>query len=168
MLAKEEDRILVVSRYALDYMQLGWGNWEYCQLRRWLNGSFLDETFSAEEQARILLSPVTAEKNPRFKISPGNDTEDWLFLLSISEVERYFASAEARRCVPTDYAIACGAYTYDNHRVDGRAACWWWLRSPGDYAGTAACISGGGVVSKGFRDDKHVAVRPALWIEPGA
>ena len=44
----------------------------------------------------------------------GKDTEDWVFLLSIGEAERYFEDDEDRRTFPTEYAIARDAYVYSD------------------------------------------------------
>ena len=106
------------------------------------------------------------EKNKKYDTEAGNATRDKIFLLSINEANEYFASDEARMCVPTAYAIANGAYTNDNYRVDGEASSWWWLRSPGGVQGDAACVSYvGGVRSSGVHVSSDiVCVRPAMWI----
>ena len=104
---------------------------------------------------------VSADKNPEYSTNPGNATQDQVFLLSITEVNKYFSSDSARQCKPTDYAVANGA-------SEGSSGnCWWWLRSPGFHQIRAAGVGiGGGVGEDGiFVDDGDIAVRPALWID---
>ena len=88
-------------------------------------------------------------------------TVDQVFLLSITEVNKYFSSNSARQCKPTDYAVANGAWENDSGN------CWWWLRSPGNYQYRAAIVLVGGDVSEnGFIVNYDLsAVRPALWID---
>ena len=109
---------------------------------------------------------VSADKNPDYTTNPGKSTQDQVFLLSIMEAERYFSSDEARKCAPTDYAIAQGAWTSDDASVGGKATCWWWLRSPGShYMITASVSYVGTFYSFGYYIDRDkVAVRPAMWI----
>ena len=171
VLAKDENRILVISRYALDCQQYNTSQtdvtWETCSLRKWLNETFLNVAFSKEEQERIPSVNVSADKNPICSTDSGNNTTDQLFLLSILEAKKYFSSDDARNCAPTDYAVAQGveAFDFDRYKVDGRAACCWWLRSPGSNQQRTAYVLLGPVDEEGFSvSDDGVAVRPALWL----
>ena len=163
VLAKENNKVLVISKYALDCQQYNTSDtdvtWETCTLRTWLNGTFLDSAFTATEQAAIAQTTVTPDKNPERDTDPGNATTDKTFLLSIDEANKYFSSDSARQCEATAYAVANGvmvSYSGD----------WWWLRSPGDYQSDAAYVSGAGSVSCDGRSVHlgAIAVRPALWI----
>ena len=172
VLAKEKNRVLVISDKALDRQPYNSSyteevTWENCSLRKWLNGTFLKQAFSTEEQAQIQNTTVSADNNPQYSTNPGNATTDKVFLLSINEVEKYFNSDEARKCAPTAYAKAQGASTSDTFKTpSGAATCWWWLRSPGDDQSSAAYVYFGGDV---FELGNYVfsglnAVRPAMWI----
>ena len=164
VLDKQDDKILIISKYALDTVPYNKDvrsvTWETCTLRKWLNNDFYNSAFNEEEKTKIKSSTVTADANPEYDTDPGNNTGDKVFLLSINEVRKYFSTWEARKCVPTDYAIAQGACVSDSH-------CWWWLRSPGydsDYA--ARVYNDGDVYYYGYGvDDDYDCVRPALWIE---
>ncbi len=174
VLAVDGNKALIISQYALDckpYNNTDTGTtWEKCTLRTWLNGTFYDTAFAAVHQKMIVSSTVTADKNPSYITSPGNNTTDKVFLLSITEVNKYFSSDEARKCVPTAYAIAQGAWTSNTDKTGGRATCWWWLRSPGGNSDCAARVDYvGSVDDYGYNVDYSiVAVRPALWIDLGA
>ena len=170
VLTKEKNRVLVISDKALDYQKYNSSKtsvtWETCTLRKWLNNDFINAAFSAEERAKIPTVTVSADKNPEYDTYPGNATKDRVFLLSIVEAEKYFTSDEARKCVPTEYAISNGAYTSDSYTKGGKATCWWWLRSPGFNLYNAADVEVGGDVFEngGSAYSGADAVRPAMWI----
>ncbi len=170
VLAKEDNKILVISKYALDCQPYNTSytdvTWENCTLRKWLNDSFLNTAFDSKYQELIPSVSVSADKNPECSTNPGNATTDKVFLLSITEVEKYFSSDSARKCKPTKYAVAHGA------NVDSdNGNCRWWLRSPGARQFFAALVfDNGPVFWIGDRvDSAHVdgeinCVRPAMWI----
>ena len=165
VLEVKDGKALVVSKYALDCKQYNTSNtdvtWETCTLRKWLNNDFINAAFSSYEKAMIPTVTVSADKN---STNPGNATQDQVFLLSITEANKYFGSDSARQCKPTDYAFANGAYV---NSVNGN--CGWWLRSPGvtQYSAHSAAYvhNSGGVYESGC--DVNIgtsAVRPAMWI----
>ena len=181
VLTKEGDKALVISKYALDCQEYNTEftdvTWETCSLRKWLNETFISNAFSSDEQKKILTTNVTADKNPNYDTSPGNNTTDKVFLLSIPEAKKYFSSDEARMCAPTEYAKAQGERVSSFYGpVDGKAFCWWWLRSPGDSSRNAACVinfgavreAGHSVVIARLSGDFDLGVRPALWINLGS
>lgn len=171
VLENDGETATLISKYALDAKpynkQVVDISWENCTLRKWLNSDFLNAAFTADEQSKLVTTTVTADRNPSYSTNtnPGNDTQERVWLLSIPEANRYFASDDARKCTPTDYAIAQGTSTTSgSYKVDGRATCWWWLRSPGysqyfaanvDYDGYV--YDGGGCVNL-----IDLAVRPVV------
>lgn len=163
VLEVKDGKALVISKYALDckpYNTISTDvTWETCTLRKWLSNDFLGSAFSAKEKAMIPTVTISADKNPDYSTNPGNATQDQVFLLSITEVNKYFSSDSARQCKPTKYAVANGAYVNSN--------CWWWLRSPGDTQNYAAHVSSGGSVlcAGDYVNTGNDAVRPALWID---
>ena len=172
VLAREGQRILVISRYVLDCKQYHSSKidvtWAHCSLRKWLNGTFVNDAFSSDEQKMVITTTVFAEKNPSYDTSPGSDTNDKVFLLSLSEVNKYFKTNDERTCSPTKYAVAQGVGYSDKFN----AACeiMWWLRSPGqDSRKAVLVVNEGTVISWGdFVDDDFCGVRPALWINLGS
>lgn len=165
VLDRKGDRVLLISEYGLDQKTYNSENesvtWEHCTLRTWLNDDFYNSAFSGGEKRMIELTSVSADKHPEYNTSPGNATEDKLFLLSIKDANKYFKTNKARMCKPTDYAVSNGAYVNDNN-----GNCMWWLRSPGYSQGFVAIVDDDGDVyeygSLVYRND--LAVRPALWI----
>ena len=132
-----------------------------------MNDTFLNDAFNAEQQELISTSAVTAGKNSSYNTYPGNATTDKVFLLSITEAEKYFPTDEERKCVATGYAKANGAYTSSFYTAGGAAAtCWWWLRSPGSHQFYAAFVHGYGLVDcDGDAVSRDAGcVRPAIWL----
>lgn len=148
ILAKEDNKILIVSKYGLDYKEYSDERenitWENCTLRDWLNSTFMDSAFSKDEKSQVQVTTVKSDRNPKYDTNPGNNTEDKIFLLSIQEAEKYFA-CEADRSIGE----------------------WWWLRSPGGTSYYAASVSNDGSIyyvgnNVNYHDNE---VRPALWLE---
>lgn len=164
VLEVKDGKALVISEYALDCKQYNTSytdvTWETSTLRMWLNNDFINAAFSAEEKAIIPTVTVSSDKNPHYSTNPGNATQDQVFLLSITEANKYFSSDGARQCEPTDFAVANGAGESD------RGNCWWWLRSPGHTQDCAAYVYlDGGVSEAGPQvDNVYGCVRPAIWI----
>ena len=171
VLENDGETALLISRYALDckpYNNEKYESttWEMCTLRDWLNNKFFNKAFSTEEKQYILQSDVNADKNPEYSTNPGNATKDKVFLLSVVETNKYFKSKDARKCAPTDYAIQQGAYTSDSSKVEGRKACWWWLRSPGIHSFYAAdVLIDGSIYVSGTSVSLSIgAVRPCVRV----
>ena len=165
VLAVENGRALVISKYALDakaYHEVNTGvTWETSSLRAWLNGEFYDSTFSPVEKERILTVTVSNPDNRKYDVKGGNDTEDRLFLLSISEAELYFPDSMSRKASVSEFARAHNANT-----GPAGSGTWWWLRSPGFSDAHAAYVYTMGLVYDNgyYVSTAEGSVRPACWI----
>ena len=151
VLAEEDGKLLLLSKYALDAKPYNIGNtdisWENSTIRKWLNQDFLNSAFTEVEQALILETKVY------------NSMADQIFLLSYKEAfVDYFTSDKERICKPTTYAVNQGAYMHDN-------AAGWWLRSPGKNQSDAIYVRSVGSCLDHSVDSDSICVRPALWIE---
>ena len=159
-LAREGDKILVISKYALDYIPYSntYSDWETSSIREWLNGYFFTNAFNTDEQKRIQSCNIKAVNNPNYDTPAGNDTIDKVFLLSINEAMEYFDSSELRQGVPTKYVADTGT-TRNNSTM-------WWLRTPGFNMGDAAYVKYDGNISyEGTATvNRYTCVRPVLWI----
>ena len=170
VLARDGNKALLISRYGLDAQPYNtkWGyiTWEQCTLRTWLNGTFLNKAFTAEEQKGILLTNVDNGSSQGYSVYGtigSNNTQDRIFLLSYAEANKYLGvtyddrNNTKSRAAPTAYAIKQGAHIWT-------AAWWWWLRSPGRYRSSAADVGTDGSLSYYYVDYANGCVRPALWI----
>ena len=197
ILARDGEKLLVISRYALDVQPYDTTqeediSWETSSLREWLNGTFFNNAFCTEEQDLIQSVTITEDDDQSSSTSPGTDINDKVFLLSISEANKYFVDTDfphfcirdTKRelwCKGTAYCLAQGAKNIDDY-------CWWWLRSPSTSApdwwkpqngpftpmrSHAALVAVRGVIdTPGLYGDDFVnsdpyAIRPVLWIDPG-
>ncbi len=115
--------------------------WENSSLRKWLNSEYLDQAFTQEERKGILLSSIVNEDNPIYKTDGGNDTEDTVFLLSISEAVKY-------------------------HELFSKFKSNSWLRTPGNNQSSAAFLSvDGSAMEYGYDvTGENIKVRPVLWM----
>ncbi len=154
VLAKTDDRMLVISRYGLEtrpYHNTDQDiTWADSDLRAWLNGTFYDTAFTAAQQAQIL---EVVNRNPDY------NTRDKIFLLSLDEVEEYLPKEDKRKCEATYHAK-------QNISWDLKTA-YWWTRSNGTAADEAVVISHiGEVRMSDFPVDRgNVVVRPAFWMK---
>ena len=120
------DEALLISVRALDVYNTNWSSptWDQSTLRKYMNGPFLQEAFSADEQAVILEKDVSADKNPNYASDPGKTTRDKVFALSYAEADSLLTLSQ-RKCEVTEYARKTRkVYTEGS-------LCYWWLRSPG-------------------------------------
>ena len=165
VLAVENSRALVISLRILDAMPYhdaaGSVSWEKSSLRAWLNGEFLESAFNDAEKEYIRKTGISNPKNPIFETAGGSDTRDSLFLLSVSEAEKYFETDEERAGEASLYAAENGAFT---DSATGNS--WWWLRTPGQKNSDAAEVGvAGWILERGtFADNAAVGVRPAFWL----
>ena len=183
VLAIENGKALVIADICIDAANYNAGKesvtWETSDIRAWLNSgesSFYATAFDESEKGYILLSEVENKKNSAHDVDGGNDTEDYLFLLSFDEAEKYFANDEARIAKASATAVANGGQCFDSRTksqaeaapefADDYMALTWWLRTPGNTEEKAATIHYFGQPdTEGARADlAFKGVRPAMWV----
>ena len=148
--------------------------WEHSDIRRWLRDDFL----SSLNRSRIVRTMVVNHDNPWHGTDGGNDTEDYVFLLSLEELLYYFGvsgqvsgdNRDNRLASVYDISVIERAnvqwgWEYSEQEiqnklldrwVSSRRQGWrsrtlsWWLRSPGaEWDTNAAVFTGWGEVSVG-------------------
>ncbi len=168
VLDRDGDKVLLLSKYALDYQSFmpfyepvtEPYTWESCSLRRWLNGTFLNAAFSADEQQRLLTTTVITSPGSLHRENGPVTTEDRVFLLSNTEVYAYFASEAATAAEYTAYALSENPWP-GNAATPGPAD--WWLRTTDGYDHPDG-VYADGRVGEGARAYEGEYVRPAIWI----
>ena len=140
--------------------------WEGCDLRKWLNGEFMDRAFDEKELRKIAVTSIMSSDNTEYATKGARATKDKLFVLSIDEAEKYFRDDMDRRAAVTPYAESHGSFRSNFYSTaDGQPTSWWWLRSPGYYYSVSIVYYFGGVHSDGsIVNNDYVSVRPALWL----
>ena len=123
VLGRDGNRVLLLSEYVLDVMRFGTScYWATSEIREWLNGDFLQNSFSAEE-AKYIQNMITS-----------TDTEDRVFLLSAEEARGLFANDESRVAYPTK------AVQDSEYLISSTGTVSWWTRS------VSQALNGQGVV----------------------
>ena len=164
VLDKQDNKILVVSKYSLDFKPYHKEHievtWKDCTLRGWLNDEFINNAFSADEIEMIQTVTVSDDENTNVSfINPRDDTKDKIFLLSTKEVEKYFTSDDERICHPTAYASKFDVISTSSS---------WWLRSlVANREFSVSSVSDDGHINDkyGLWNTNPWYVRPAMWIE---
>lgn len=144
--------------------------WKNSYVRFWLNNLRLHHIFSDEEASCILPTNVHTPGNPVYGTDGGEDTVDYLFLLSVEEAQKYFSSDEMRRTqiIPdvetNDYVYVTDYYSYRKNTTDFYG---WWLRSPGEWQDYAAYVGRFGNIELTGEDVERYdfSIRPAMWVD---
>lgn len=166
VLEVDGDRALILSKLCLEvvifYPERVPMYWGKSDLRKWMNGEFYEQAFSSEEKDSILLSTIK-NANPHGMKGAGQDTEDYVFLLSKEEVLNFFLSMPERVAYPTEYVKAKGCTLSPEI-----GSCRWWTRSNGarkvDMWGIRL---DGRMTAYGMQDVDWPGntMRPAMWIK---
>lgn len=196
----EENKAYVVSLYALDSQPYHTKNpeseertWADSSLRGWLNGSFMNAAFTAQEKQAILTanvdnsidtsnywweaSPVTLGYNNVF--TQGSNTTDKIFLISYRDSRYYDMYDHLPTCSATEYAKAQGAAAYRTSTDPNNSSTYspYWLRTPVHYTyydvyeqvektfnyAMVSFFNTHGV--RKVETEDEIAVRPAMYID---
>lgn len=117
--------VLLISRYCLDtirFCRLGANSpedcvWENSFLRSWLNEDFFRRAFRDAEREKILETTVVTDASVDSALHKNK-----VFILSEAQTAQYFPDREARKGIPTPYAVARGAFVDTGHQATG-----WWV-----------------------------------------
>ena len=162
VLERDDEKVLLISKYILEcksyneeYIDI---TWENSTIRKWLNDDFYNIAFNDDEKKKILDSKVV-NNVIEYKFNGGNDTSDKIYLLSSSEVIKYFFKTypenENKKVVakPTEYSKrnlgnvrvfiegVPGDFWFSKYSL-------WWLRTPGDEKNEVATIRNTGFLNK--------------------
>lgn len=168
-------------------------NWEYSDVRAFLNGSFLGEAFMSGEKKYILPTTVDYSKdtaNPDFKkFATGTTCVDYVYLLSYKDMrnasygwsDSAMKEDEMKMARATDYAKAMGVYaSLNKERKDSNDkvikdengnpiseldAAHWWLRSSGNLEHFASLTTAIGSIATYYVDNTAIGVRPAITVK---
>lgn len=160
VLEQDGTKVLLVSKYPLDYKQYntqkGQYTWKNSSIRTWLNNAFIKDAFSSEEQAAILSVKIETGGefiDSKWPKSSKITTEDKVFLLSYSEVKKYLKTDKVE---VNEYVGPKGGSIFADDDS-------WWLRSSGKKE-DEACYAGHARNESGWLTDWR-CVRPAMWID---
>lgn len=168
VLAQEDNRILMVSRSGIEAAKYNYEksntDWENSTIRQWLNGTFLDEAFTEEEQAYIVAATIIQHKNrDNPTCDQGKETTDKVFLMSAWEYEAYMCNngnvAETYRCGTPSKVIRSKV------ELSNDLYSWWWLRTSARDGEHACAVTAYGSVNYTSHEVNAIGmVRPAMWV----
>ncbi len=157
-------------------VKVGSDNYEYSEIRAWLNDGFINAAFDSTQQGFIADTAVDngCEKMTDYGAYSGGVTKDKVFLLSKQEVEKNEfglekhdnkTSGNAIIFKATDFAKASGAYVC-RYKEEGDS---WRLRSPGWCCYTYKYVRDDDSYDVEFNvDNGCVGVAPALCFSSSA
>ena len=176
------DQNLDVFQY---HTELETVTWETSTIRSWLNGygassntggsngtdytgdNFLNAAFSAGEQRAIATTTVVNDENTDYGTDGGNDTNDRIFLLSLTETynRTYFPRGTNLRSTNTAYVAGGGKLGRGMNGANEPDR--YWLRSPGFEHWQAAFMEDDGSQNADGNpvNDRATAVRPAFNLD---
>lgn len=131
---EELDAYIATLPYEKEYGPIA-ATWENSTIRTWLNGPFYDG-LPDDLKSRILLTNVANEENPVYidaYSTPGNATDDKVFLLSTREASTLFSSDD-------DRIANIDIFATSGDKIAGN----WLLRSPGYFYNTVTYVSSSG------------------------
>lgn len=151
-------------------------NYEYSDIRNWLNGEFFSQAFSLDTSCilDITINNAKSTTNNSSGTYYCGNTIDKVFLPSYRELTVYdygFGNDETRRARTTDYTRAIGVcYMIDNDdKTYFKFNAQYWTRSPdnGTFGGSSlvtAVQQGGfiGNLANEYVNEASTAVRPAI------
>ena len=164
---------LDVQKYHDNEEQKETVTWENSTIRKWLNDSFMNTAFTAEEQSAIVQTEIDNKKHPYAKddvLGDGNNTTDKIYLLSFDEVTndtygftKTMEETQTRCAENTDYVESGGTIKSGDARAD------YWLRTLGTQRGRGADVSAlyGDIAKESTSevDDTSRTVRPVLHLD---
>ena len=186
---KKDGSLFVISKLCLEHKAFeeeeNRATWETCSLRKWLNGTFMDIAFDATEKNKIATTALTNNKHPFYGTPSGRNTKDKVFLLSVDEAMKFFASSdgthddifkesEKRAAKPTQYQINDGKLWMHKSGSEWYIGnCSWLLRTSdgsgygGEYNNNAvATVNEKGAINGTHISWSYFGIRPAMVIMP--
>ena len=154
---KEGNRALIISESVLTVVpfcgQRSSGvNWVNSFLRKWLNEDFYTTSFSSEEKSLISITEIDSSN----EYSSQEVTNDYLFILSVDELEKYLNENNIG-----GHPTVAVRLTYDN-QISENDMISYWTRTmmPNN---VFVVDDNNSFMDVSGTDDR--GVRPALWLE---
>ena len=154
--AKDGNKVLIVGKRieVMPYSNKNHATWETSDIRKWLNGDFLNNSFTNSQKKIIKTTNIKAEDNEQYGTKGGKDTNDKIFILSQGEYNKYIKGKN---------------WEYNNILLFGQEK--FWLRTPGRNDGYVMCV----YTTSGFNKESYfeeesinwdkMGVCPACWVE---
>lgn len=143
--------------------------WSDCDMRKWLNEDFAKKAFTDEEYKQLVLMNIKNPDNYCYGTSNGEDTEDYIAMLSCVDLtyakygfltkDDMYDDNRIAKC--TEYASARGVF----HDEEMNAK--WWTNSNGSMNTSYVFVNCNGVISVGGEicTNTNIGVRPVITLK---
>jgi hypothetical protein len=140
--------------------------WKTCPMRDYLNGEFL-KNFTAEDKSRIVEKLVPSHGNKFYPdIANGSDSRDKVFVLSMTEVVRYFGDSGTLKRGDLPNELLSDEFNKNRIARDDSGNCDWWLRTVGAVPYFATFVNNSGYIdTEGVAMGDEKGIRPAMWVK---
>ena len=96
VIERENDELLLISRFHIENLPMHSRRetitWDQCDLRSWLNDLFYNFAFDDEEKQKIIKVNNTGMINPKYPKIKGKPTDDYVFLLCLTDPDNYISA----------------------------------------------------------------------------
>lgn len=145
--------------------------WETCDLRKWLNGTWINDAFNAKERAAILEKEYVTEGDSFTENKSDIATRDRVCLPSIGDMTngayQFDINSNAADAKRTATNTAYCASKEDRYGVGEKDT--YWLRNSGQFNDQACSVSVGGIIEYLTNVDyQGHGIRPMLYLNLGA
>ena len=171
----KDGKAMLLSKYILDAKpfneELNDHVWGTSSIRKWLNDEFMNDAFTDDEQAAIIVTEVDNRtlQNENW-YNGADDTLDLVFLLSYFEATKYNVTSTQSLNGPSEYAEP-KVELYQDTRNDGIIKAngdyflaYWWLRTPASWNRLCVCRPSGNSDYGEYRISS-LGIRPAMWVD---
>ena len=139
--SKKGGKLLLLSNNAVGYMNYA-SSWNKSKIRSWLNNVFYNNYFTDDTRDQIVKTKITAAN-----VSGAKNTNDYIFILSKSELEKYCSNSYKTPNVSIAY----------------------WLRSTSESSLNGKVVNFyvdilGNITSRTGISSYSYGIRPAMWV----
>ena len=154
-------KALVISKHVLDCMpyshyQYEEINWKGSEPKIWLNSTFINTAFNAQERS-VISSKINSTGFNFSRLLHSEYSYEKIFLLDRVQAENYFCSNKDRVSTPTSYAHSQGMAVNDN--------CYW-LRTSDSLDPFVYIVNNIGEIERCYNPSfEYGGIRPAMWLK---
>jgi len=182
---EQDGKMLILSDKVIDFRRMlptrARTTWAESELRGYLNSEFYN-SFNDEEKTRIIQTRLENKDNKWYKKPGGEDTDDYIFLLSIEDEIKYFGDSgdyDRRKGWYwsgegdiMEYKSGKGQFLYDQYNaariaedMNGKPT-FRYTRSIGKYDKAFSVVNHiGSIIVTGCYVENNNGIRPSMWIK---
>ncbi len=155
----------ILDAYNFTVDPVAYNNYANSAIRTWLNDTFYNNAFGLNNSyvQKTTVNNAASTTSSSSNSNACSNTEDYVYLLSYSELNSNGFTNDTRACQPTDYAKANHVNVNSSNNKS-----WYWTRSPASHSsGYTSTVNYQGYISAGLysmTSTTNAGVRPAIKI----